>query len=233
MKKKILIILTFILVFIIGYGICYISDYYHADSTAKSYINGSENVTVLKTSNGLLINSSGNDTALIFYPGAKIEYTSYLPLLTQIANNNIDCFLVEMPFNLAIFGKNSADDIIDNYNYTNYYISGHSLGGSIASQYVHETNKTNGLILFESYPTDKIDKPVLSIYGSEDKVLNKEKYYKSKVFMENLTERVIKGGNHAQVGNYGNQTGDGAATISPSQQQKESVDAVLEFLKSI
>ena len=230
MKKKILVILTVIIVLIFAYCIYYLTDFYPADSTAKSYTNGSENVTVIKTSNGLLIDGSGNDTALIFYPGAKVEFTAYLPLLSKIASNGVDCFLVEMPFNLAFLGKNSANEIIDNYNYTKYYLSGHSLGGVIASQYVHETNRTDGLILFEAYPTDEIEKPVLSIYGSEDKVLNKEKYDESKVFMKNLTEIIINGGNHAQIGNYGNQTGDGVAKISSSEQQKECVDAIFEFL---
>ncbi len=229
-KKIIFAIIAIIVLAIFAYGIYYVNDYYHADDDVTDYLNGSGNIDVIKTSNGLLIDGPGNGTAIIFYPGAKVEYTSYLPLLTQIANKDIDCFLVEMPFNLAILGKNSADDIMDEYDYTKYYMAGHSLGGSMASKYINETNKSDGLILLESYPTDSIDKPILSIYGSEDKVLNMEKYNESKSLMDNLTEIVIKGANHAQVGNYGVQQGDGNATISCEKQQSEITNGIVDFI---
>ena len=135
-----------------------------------------------------------------------------------------------MPFNRAILNQNAADDIINSRNYTHYYISGHSLGGSMASKYVNSTNNTDGLILLESYPTDTIQKPVLSRYGSEDKVLNMEKYNESKSLMSYLTEIIIKGGNHGQVGDYGIQSGDGKVLITPEQQQKQTSDAILDFI---
>lgn len=232
MKKKIIIaIIAVMIIAIAAYGTYYVNDYYHADEEALKYINGTDNVKVIKTSNGLLLDGPGNQTALIFYPGAKVEYTSYLPLFTQISQQNIDCFLVEMPFNLAMLDISAADRIIDNYNYTHYYISGHSLGGAMASQYVQDTNKTDGVILLAAYPTDTLTKPVLSVYGSEDKVLNMEKYNESKIFMKNLTEKVIKGANHAQIGNYGPQAGDGTAKISPLKQQEKTSNEIVGFIE--
>ena len=104
----------------------------------------------------------------------------------------------------------------------------------MASNYVHDSNSTDGLILFESYSTKEIDEPVLSIYGSEDKVLNMEQYNKSKHFIsKNLTEVVIDGGTHAQVGDYGIQSDDGKAKITPQKQQKLSVEATLDFIDEI
>ena len=135
-----------------------------------------------------------------------------------------------MPFNLALANENAADEIIDNYSYTHYYMSGHSLGGVVASSYVNHTNKTDGLILLAAYPTEEIQKPVLSIYGSEDKVLNVEKYDESKHLMKNLTEIIIKGGNNAQIGNYGPQDGDGTAKISPEKQQEEIANSIIKFI---
>ena len=170
---------------------------------------------------------------MIFYPEAKVEYTSYLPLLSKLADNGVDSFIVEMPFNIAFLGKNSADNIIDNYNYSHYFIAGHSLGGVVASEYVNSTNRCDGLILLELYPTKEISKPVLSIYGSNDEVLNMEKYNESKDLMKNLTEIIIKGANYAQVGNYGNQSCDGIAEISSDQQQSEIVKEIVKFIKNI
>ena len=219
MKRKIILVIAIILLAALAYGAYYVNDYYHADDRAQGYMNGTDDVSVIKTDKG------------IFYPGAKVEYTSYLPLLCEISGNGTDCFLVEMPFNLALLDKNAADDIINQYDYSHYFIAGHSLGGAMASDYVNETNNTDGLILLAAYSTKEIDKPVLSIYGSQDKVLNAEKYNESlPLIKENLTEVVIDGANHAQIGSYGNQSGDGIAKISPEKEQDRIAEEIINFI---
>lgn len=234
MNRKVKIAIVIALLLIVGLAAFYINNYYHAEKIATDSLNSSDNISVVKTSNGLLLDGPGNDTALIFYPGAKVEYTAYSPLFMNLSEDGIDCYLVEMPFNLAFLGQNSADEIIDEGNYSHYFISGHSLGGAMAASYVNSTNKTDGLILFASYSTSEIEKPVLSIYGSEDKVLNMEKYDESINFIDdNLTELEIDGGNHAQFAYYGNQSGDGIAKISAKSQQKQSENAIMDFIRSI
>ena len=238
MNKKLKIALYIILALVIiiaGFSIWYLTDYSHADASVNAYLNGTENVSVEKIDNGLFLDGPGNESALIFYPGAKIEYTAYLPLFTELANDGVDCFIVEMPFNLAFFGLDSADSIVSNSNFTydKWYISGHSLGGVVASYYLtnHSTDY-DGLILLASYPAEDLNNvSVLSIYGSNDKVFNKETYDKSKGLMDyNLTEYVINGGNHAQFASYGNQAGDGVATISSENQRKQTEKEILEFI---
>ena len=176
MNRKIKIAIVIIIALIIAYSIYYFTDYSHAQDEATKYLNGTENVSVVKIDNGLFLNGYGNDTALIFYPGAKVEYSAYLPMLTNLASKGVDCYLVEMPLNFAFFGENEADKIIDTTNYSNYIMSGHSLGGVVASSYMNHTGKGDGLILLAGYPTEKITKPVLSIYGSDDGKLNKKAY---------------------------------------------------------
>lgn len=232
MKKR-YIILIIILILIIGFSVYYVNDYSHSDSTALSYINGSENVSVTHASNGLFIDGKGNDTALIFYPGAKVEYSAYLPLMNQIAAQGVDVYLVQMPFNLAFFGQNSADDIIKNSNYSHYIMSGHSLGGVAASGYASK-HDVDGLVLLAAYPSEEIDKPTLSIYGSEDKVLNIKKYNESKSLIKgNFTEHIINGGNHAQFGNYGLQKGDDNAGINSTLQQNETASEIINFINKL
>lgn len=232
MRKRTILIITLIVVLvgILSYGIYYVNDYYHADNDIYDNLNG---VTIVNTTNGLLLDGPGNDTASIFYPGAKVEYIAYLPMLSELSKRGIDAYIVEMPLNIAFLGENAADEIIDSGNYSHYFIAGHSLGGVVASSYVNSTNKTDGLILFAAYPTCEIQKPVLSIYGTNDKVLNIDKYMESKSSMSNITEIVISGGNHAQVGNYGKQAGDGQASISSKDQQSQSVNSIVEFISKI
>ena len=238
MNKKIKIALYIILaliILIVCLSVWYVNDYSHADASVNTYLNGTSNVSVEKVDNGLFLDGPGNDSALIFYPGAKIEYISYLPLFMELANDGVDCFIVEMPANLAFLGADSADSIIggDKYSYDEWYISGHSLGGVVASSYaINHKDKISGLILLASYPVDDMgNMSVLSIYGSNDKTLNKETYDESKSLMDNnLTEYVINGGNHAQFGSYGNQSGDGIATISPENQRDQTEKAILDFI---
>lgn len=238
MNKKLKIIACILLVVIIavaGYLVWYANDYYHAESSANALLNGTDNVTVNKIDNGLFLDGPGNESALIFYPGAKIEYTSYLPMFMDLANDGVDCFLVEMPFNLAVLAPDSADSIIDNGNYTydKWYISGHSLGGSMAASYIkNHPDKIDGLILLAAYSADDLgDTPVLSIYGSNDGNLNKVTYEESLGLIDgNLTEYVIDGGNHAQFASYGIDKKDGKASISPEEQKNQTEEQILEFI---
>lgn len=71
---------------------------------------------------------------------------------------------------------------------------------------------------------------VLSIYGTEDGVLNREKYENSRGnYPEAFEEMVIEGGNHAQFGDYGAQKGDGTAKISDKEQMTRTANAIAAF----
>ena len=233
MNRKVKISIIIVIIALLASVAYYFLDYNHADETATKYLNGTYEVNVSKVDNGLFLDGYGNDTALIFYPGAKVEYTSYLPMFTELASRGVDCYLLEMPLNFAFFGADEADSIIDSTNYTHYVLSGHSLGAVTASSYLNNTGKADGIVLLSGYSTEKIDKPVLSVYGSLDGVLNMEKYNESKALMGNLTEFVIEGGNHAQFGNYGEQQGDMKAEISSEDQQSQCVDRIVEFVDAL
>ncbi len=73
---------------------------------------------------------------------------------------------------------------------------------------------------------------VISVYGSEDRVLDMDKYeqYRSNL-PETAEEIVLSGGNHAGFGSYGVQEGDGSATISPGEQRGMTVDSMLAFFE--
>lgn len=205
----------------------YVSDYYRADDMAIAVMTG----TNVKKQDNIITLTPGvpTDTGLIFYPGAKVEHTAYLPLLEQLTKQGITCVLAEMPFNLAIFDADAADKAIKALpDIKNWYIGGHSLGGAMASGYASKnSDSVAGLILLGAYiygdfPTEK----TLTLYGSEDNILNKAKL----TYTQNVLE--IKGGNHAGFGNYGAQRGDGIAKISSQEQQEQTVSAILEFIKA-
>lgn len=69
---------------------------------------------------------------------------------------------------------------------------------------------------------------VLSIYGSEDGVLNIGKVAEGKAIVcGEYRELVIEGGNHAQFGSYGEQAGDGKAKISAAEQWQRTAEFIL------
>ena len=213
----------------------YASDYYHADETAVQACASQETVTVTCWSHGQYVFSPENPVAgLIFYPGGKVEYSAYAPLLQELAQKDILCVVKEMPLNLAVLDVDAAEDIMmQNPEITEWYIGGHSLGGSMAASYAADNAEDfEGLLLLAAYSTKDLsetDMDVFSVYGSEDQVLNMEKYEKYRSNLpEDTYELVIEGGDHAGFGSYGTQAGDGKAYITGEQQVAEAVDFFTE-----
>ncbi|MBR1481953.1 MAG: alpha/beta fold hydrolase [Ruminococcus sp.] len=189
-------------------------------------------VTVTDTDGGYFINGSGTDKALIFYPGAMVDADAYLPLMTRIAESGTDCFLPEMPARMAIFDANAADKIRTRYDYDTWILAGHSMGGMIAAKYAATHKGIDGVVLLAAYPIDKLSDTtaLLSVYGTDDTVLERDAYESAKAdFPARTTEVVIAGGNHAQFGNYGAQSGDGEAHITREEQQRQTVEAIKAF----
>ena len=189
--------------------------------------------------NHAMVFSPENATAgLIFYPGGKVEYTAYIPLMEACASKGIFCVLMEMPFNLAVFDIDAAEGYSEKYpQIESWYIGGHSLGGSMAASYLADhTEDFEGLILLGSYSTADLshtDLRVLSVYGSEDGVLNRKKYEKNLSNLpKDFRETVIQGGCHAYFGMYGEQKGDGTPTISPKEQILFTADEISSLIVS-
>ena len=173
---------------------------------------------------------------LIFYPGGKVENTAYAPLLHDLAEDGILCVLVKMPCNLAVLDMNAADSIPERFSeVTDWYIGGHSLGGAMAASYAAKhTDELDGLVLLAAYSTADLTDSGLRVYaayGSEDGVLNREKYEADRINLpQDTTEMVIDGGCHAGFGSYGAQKGDGAPVISAEEQQQQTADALAAWM---
>ena len=215
-----------ILFIILGFFV-FVLDYYSATDKALKALE-SDSVLIDQTEYGWFFDGPAADKCLIFYPGAKVDETAYAPLLHKIAANGIDICLVKMPFHMAVFGMNIADSIMARYEYDHWYIGGHSLGGAVAANYAAAHN-LDGVILLASYPTKDVDEPMLIICGSEDGVVNQRRLAAASQF-GTTEEVIIRGGNHAGFGDYGEQSGDKAAVITAAEQQQATVDAVLAWI---
>ncbi len=234
LKKRLLLLPLLIPVLLVLAFLLYAGQYYPADGTALAALNPDDTVSVRKTEYGWLFDGPSDSDALIFYPGAKVEETAYAPLLHRLAAEGMDVCLVKMPFRLAFFGMNRADALLSGYGYSRWYIGGHSLGGAMAAVYAADHGaRLSGLVLLAAYPTKPLDDHlrVISVFGSEDGVINREKLEEGdRFFPENTVRHRIEGGNHARFGNYGAQRGDGTAAISAEEQQRQTVELIRQHL---
>lgn len=238
LKRIMKIIGIVLVVFIIGILI-YLGQYYHADQTAHEALNSNDQVNVSEKDNLTIFTpTTGQDEiGIIFYPGGKVEDIAYATLMQALAKKGLTAVIVKMPFNLAVLNPNGADTVMEALPEINHWIiGGHSLGGAMASDYVagHE-DKVEGLVLMGAYPNEDLalsNHPVLSLYGSNDQVLNRQAFEAAKVKMPSATTLYeISGGNHSGFGNYGQQAGDGTASISSAEQQAIAVEKILEIWK--
>lgn len=218
-------IVLLVLAILAGAFFWYVSDYYRAEDVALEVL--AQDSTIKEQGNLTILSPSySTDTAIIFYPGAKVEAEAYLPLLDQIRQLGVTCILVHMPFHMAIFDSNAAEEVMAQFSeYQHWYMAGHSMGGAMASQFAAgHPDEVDGLILLGAYIYgDYPEEDTLTIYGSLNQSVEDNIDY-----TENIVE--IEGGNHAQFGNYGPQKGDLPATITAQEQQKQTVEAIKAFL---
>lgn len=244
MKIKKILLALLILIFLVFLGFT-VWGYTPAQPTSAALqaLQSDSNVMV-STQTGFiefLPKDTINSVSLIFYPGGRVDYRAYAETLHEIAAQGYPVYLVKMPLNLAVFGINKADQIINRFTQTSeWVIAGHSLGGAMAASYsANNLQKLDGLVLWAAYATQGADLsqtnlPVLSISASEDGLSTPADIEINSKYLPITTQwYVIKGGNHGQFGSYGLQNGDGKALISAEDQHEQIVTATVDFLKSL
>jgi len=246
-EKRVICIMSIVIVVALGIfaWLTYVNDYYKATDTAKKAMLGTTTIEVVEKDGYYVFSKTplssylgkGEGKGIVFYPGGKVDEKAYAPMLLELAEEGYEVYLVKMPAKLAIFGMNAAEDIFeDAAHIEDWAMMGHSLGGAMAASFsaAHD-EEVEALVLLAAYSTEDLnglDMDVYSFYGTEDNVLNMEKYeeYYSNL-PEDVIEEVIDGGNHANYAHYGAQEGDGEASITREEQQECVLDVFLSVGK--
>ncbi|WP_026511835.1 alpha/beta hydrolase [Butyrivibrio sp. LC3010] len=259
-KRSIVVIISILIVLAIAFKI-YTTQYYRADigiiDNIENLLSGS--VHSYSDKNGTVFIPENKDikAVIVFYPGGKVEYSSYNGLMYELAARGFICLLPKMPENLALLRIDAVNrltsgyqDYISETSDLDWYLAGHSLGGVAACAYIKNTlaedknksaDQTNapqpdyrGIILCASYPTADLSNTelrLLSLYGSNDKVLDMSKYNESKKnWPSDSEEHIIDGGIHSYFGSYGIQNKDGSPEISNYEQIIQTADIIADWI---
>ncbi len=181
------------------------------------------------------------NVGLIIYPGARVDPGSYAVTAHPIAEAGYLVIVPDVRLNLAIFDVNAADKFIQRHPEIDYWVvGGHSLGGTVSANYAaSHSDEVDGLVFWGSYPPDdsdlsEADLVVMSIYGTLDGLSTPiEVQGSGSQLPADATFVAIEGGNHAQFGDYGAQSGDNQAEISPADQWKQIEQSTIALLDEV
>lgn len=190
---------------------------------------------VERTEWGYLLIPNKPKAGLAFYPGARVDFTAYAPVLRPIAEQGYVVALLQAPFGLAITRPALAQPALERFPDLPWVLGGHSLGGVAASSYVSQGANVKGLIFFASYPQVSLADqklPSLALFGSRDGLINPEEARNESSKYPVGTQIIfIEGLNHAGFGAYGPQPGDLEATLTKEAGWLEIQRPILTFMK--
>ncbi len=243
-KKKSLLKRVLVAVLVIVVALCvgftaWAADYYHAGDTAASMVAAgsadSGNVAVLDGDSWIAVGDPSSNAGLVFYPGARVEPAAYVPLAAKLAQRGVFCVVVKMPLGFAFFDINAADSVMAAYpQVSRWWVGGHSLGGAMVASYAEKNaSKLEGVALLGAFGSQDLAATGLNVevvYGSADGVVNRDSLKKCTDTLPASSVCVIEGGNHAGFGDYGSQSGDGEASISPDEQQERAAAAISDAI---
>lgn len=213
---------------------------YEAEKEPLNRAMKNDRLVIVNTDDYFLIKPMNfkGDKAYIFYPGAKVQPEAYISKLSSIAiSNKIQIFVPKMFKNLAVFGINKASLIQNSFpSIKHWYIGGHSLGGSMACMYAMNNAKSiDGVLIFSTYSGSDISNcsfKVLSINGTEDGIFSPKEIEAHKAELSKDAQIVfIKGMNHADIGDYGFQSGDKVSKLNDSEVVLQLINSTKGFFE--
>jgi pimeloyl-ACP methyl ester carboxylesterase len=202
-----------------------------------------DKVTVSETPTTIVLRpTTGNPTSgLLFQPGARVDARAYAGLMRPVAESGELVVIPKQPFGIGLLAGGALTAARqDHPAISSWVVAGHSLGGTQAARIANSPTKpgeapVSGLLLYASYPATDMSQTltvdVTSISGTNDGFATPDDIDASRANLPANTQFVaIDGGIHSFFGDYGQQPGDGTATISREQAQNEITAATLEFL---
>ena len=177
-------------------------------------------------------------TGFIFAPGARVDARAYAHILQPLVAAGYLVAVLKEPFGFSLVDPNHAATVIQVHpEIAHWAVGGHSLGGVAASSFADKTPRVTGLVLYASYPAQRLsrtDLKVVSISGSADGLATPAKVEAAKPDLPaSTTYVVVNGGVHSFFGDYGDQPGDGQPGTDRVAAQATISKATVALLASL
>lgn len=220
-----------------------------ATSRAHEALKSDDAVAVTVEDEGIAFHPLGKvePVGLIFFPGGLVEPAAYAPLARAVAEKGYEVRIVYLPLRGAFGGADGEEmlrltqsALASATPRDGWVIGGHSKGGALAAKMAHAMpGSIAGLILVgTTHPRDfslaQVAFPVTKILGTHDGIATPAAIEKNRSLLPPSAHFVtIEGANHSQFGRYGFNMGDRFASIDADEQQKQTIEAILETLSKI
>jgi len=219
--RWLLVSATIIAVTVAVAGGAYLATPYHGPAGSIDRVESDPAVAVSQQDGTYRLSpTEGNASAgLVFYPGARVHPDAYLATLAPLASEaNVTVIVPKLPLNLAVLDTDAAGRYVTDSSVDRWYVGGHSLGGAMACRYAAgNPDALAGVVLYAAYCDRDLsgtDLAVLSVTGSADTVLDRERYEASRANLPaDATHRELPL-NHSQFGSYRGQRGDTPSGVS-------------------
>jgi hypothetical protein len=242
--KRIVVVLVLLIGLVLVAAVLFVPPSYPPEAVVLEQIGRLQEANRLtQQDNWLRIDPPGGASgeAIVFYPGARVDYRACLPLWEQVSQAGHTVFLVEMPLDMAFLNLNAVNKIRARHpEFSTWHLAGHSLGGAMAGKYLAGGQReVASLILLGSYVSDADDISALPLraisireeFGLPGGQANADA---ARGNLPPDTEFLtVAGGNHAGFCRYGDQRRDGQATIPPEAQQQQTATWITAFLDVI
>ncbi|MDQ2782774.1 MAG: alpha/beta hydrolase [Actinomycetota bacterium] len=200
-------------------------------------------VTVASSPTRIVLTPAGGTTpraGLVFQPGAKVDPRAYVALLKPVAEAGYLVVIVKQPFDIGFLSIGDPGNVIAaNPGITRWSVAGHSLGGVAAGSYAEQQKPlVRGLLFWASYPLGSLaartDLVVTSVSGTNDGLSTPADIEASRAKLPpSATFVAVEGGVHAFFGDYGEQPGDGAPSVSREVAQQQIIAATVAFMAKV
>jgi hypothetical protein len=211
-----------------------------AEAPALDVMSGTEDVEVTDALTTITLTPRGSEptVGVVVQPGARVDPRAYARVWERVSAEGYLVVIVKQPLTIGFLAVGAPGGVIDDHPQIEAWaLSGHSLGGVAASDYVaDDPDRVAGLVLHASYPlgslADRDDLVAASVSGSEDGLSTPADIEASRADLPDDTVFTeVEGAVHAFFGDYGEQGGDGTPTVSREEAQAEIVAATLEALE--